>query len=271
MTDRPDLGPHAVLADEGIIRRDRSVSIDAHELAHQAVLDCIGAFWAASAAFVAVIVIVILGILLAGATLGGLAGITFAAGLTAWGALAVGFQLLVTLITPKYIDSVPIFYALSYNVYLASMSIVPSLILSSSIVNKQNITLLFYTFGLGASVLLDLAIIKIDAIRRLRGGQLNGQTVEGVAVVACRIRGAPDSRFNRRHYLGMLTGKIIEVGEALRSAGVQPALAPRGGICRCQTGDTTPVTRQRGIYQLDDVNGRLFEIDRLDGHVTIHD
>ena len=58
-------------------------------------------------------------------------------------------------------DSIPIFYALSYNVFLASMGMIPNLILQSSIVNRQRITLIYYSLGLLLNVFLDLLVIRL--------------------------------------------------------------------------------------------------------------
>jgi O-antigen/teichoic acid export membrane protein len=73
----------------------------------------------------------------------------------------LAFTLIVTLITKKYIDSIPIFYVLSYNLYLMAIVIVPSLILSSSLVNRQNIALLFYAVGLAVSIGLDILVVRL--------------------------------------------------------------------------------------------------------------
>jgi O-antigen/teichoic acid export membrane protein len=73
----------------------------------------------------------------------------------------IGFFLVVTLITNKYIGSVPVFYILSYNIYLASVSLIPSLILSSSIVNKQKIMLYFHSIGLALNIIFDIFVIKL--------------------------------------------------------------------------------------------------------------
>lgn len=71
----------------------------------------------------------------------------------------LGFYLLVSLITTKYISSIPIFYVLSYNLYLASMVILPAIILKSKIINRQSIFTLVYAIGLGFNIVLDLAAI----------------------------------------------------------------------------------------------------------------
>ena len=73
----------------------------------------------------------------------------------------LGYCLIVTLITTKYIDSIPIFYVLSYNLYLASIGIIPALILNSSLVNKQKLSLYFFAVGLALNIGLDLLVIKL--------------------------------------------------------------------------------------------------------------
>lgn len=73
----------------------------------------------------------------------------------------VCFYLLVNLITSKYIDSIPIFYILSCNLYLASMVIIPSYILNSKVVNKQAIFTIGYSIGLGLNIVLDLLAIHL--------------------------------------------------------------------------------------------------------------
>jgi O-antigen/teichoic acid export membrane protein len=71
------------------------------------------------------------------------------------------FILVTTLITKKYTGSVPIFNVLSYNLYLMATAIIPTLILNSSLVNKQKLTLLFYAIGLAVSAGLDVLVVKL--------------------------------------------------------------------------------------------------------------
>lgn len=68
---------------------------------------------------------------------------------------------IINLIATKYIGSIPIFYVLSYNLYLVSLSIIPSLVLGSSIVNRQNIGLALWTIGLALSIAFDLLVISL--------------------------------------------------------------------------------------------------------------
>jgi hypothetical protein len=71
------------------------------------------------------------------------------------------FTLIATLLVKKYIDSIPIFNVLSYNLYLMAIAIIPSLILNSSLVNKQKLPLLFYAIGLAISIGLDIMVVRL--------------------------------------------------------------------------------------------------------------
>ena len=71
------------------------------------------------------------------------------------------YYLVMNLITIRYAGSIPIFYVLSYNLYLASIVIIPNLVLRSSIVNRQNITLCLYAIGLALNIAFDLLVIKL--------------------------------------------------------------------------------------------------------------
>ena len=73
----------------------------------------------------------------------------------------LAFTLIATLLTNKYIDSIPIFDVLSYNLFLMAIAIVPSLILNSSLVNKQNLALIFYAAGLAVSIGLDILVVRL--------------------------------------------------------------------------------------------------------------
>ncbi len=73
----------------------------------------------------------------------------------------LAFTLIATLLTPRYIESIPIFNVLSYNLFLMAIAIVPSLILNSSLVNKQNLALLFYAAGLAVSIGLDILVVRL--------------------------------------------------------------------------------------------------------------
>ncbi len=75
--------------------------------------------------------------------------------------IQVGFYLIVNLITKNYTGSIQIFNVLSYNIFLAAIVVIPNLILGSAIVNKQKITLLFYTIGLAINIALNILVIKL--------------------------------------------------------------------------------------------------------------
>ncbi len=73
----------------------------------------------------------------------------------------LGFYIIVNWITTKYIGSIPIFNVLSYNLFLAAIIGVPSLVLNSAIVNKQRILLVFYAIGLVINIILNVLVIKL--------------------------------------------------------------------------------------------------------------
>ena len=73
----------------------------------------------------------------------------------------LAFHLVATQLTTKYLDSIPIFYALSYVVYFWAVGGMHGTILNSSLVNKQQILLYFYGVGLMFNVALDLLVIKM--------------------------------------------------------------------------------------------------------------
>lgn len=71
------------------------------------------------------------------------------------------FYLIREVITPQYIDSIPVFNILSYNIYLAIVCVAPFLILSSSVTNKQNIVLVVYVIGLVVEIGLIILAVKL--------------------------------------------------------------------------------------------------------------
>lgn len=73
----------------------------------------------------------------------------------------LGFYLVVSLITTNYTGSIPIFYVLSYYLYLAPISSVTLIILNSSVVNKQKISLVVHAVGLALNIIFDLLVIKL--------------------------------------------------------------------------------------------------------------
>ena len=50
---------------------------------------------------------------------------------------------------------------MSYSLYLVSIAIIPNLILNSSIVNRQNLTLSLYAIGLVLNIVFDLLAIRL--------------------------------------------------------------------------------------------------------------
>ena len=89
----------------------------------------------------------------------------------------LGFYLIVNLITKNYTGSVPIFYVLSYNIYLAAIAVIPGLVLTSVIVNKQRLSLIFYIIGLILNIVFNILVIKL------------GHGVVGVAWVTIGTQG----------------------------------------------------------------------------------
>jgi len=72
----------------------------------------------------------------------------------------LGFYLVVNLITTNYIASIPIFNVLSYNIFLTSAVPVANIILISSVVDKQRISLLVHTIGLVCNIIFDFLVIS---------------------------------------------------------------------------------------------------------------
>ncbi len=89
----------------------------------------------------------------------------------------LAFTLIATLLAKKYIDSIPVFNVLSYNLYFIAIAIVPQLILNSSLVNKQKLPLFFYAAGLAISVGLDILMVRL------------GYGIIGVAWVTLGVQG----------------------------------------------------------------------------------
>jgi O-antigen/teichoic acid export membrane protein len=71
------------------------------------------------------------------------------------------FYLIATLVTKNYIDSIPVFHVLSYNLFLVAIAIVPSLILNSSLVNKPKLPLIFYAIGLVLNIGFDILAVRL--------------------------------------------------------------------------------------------------------------
>jgi O-antigen/teichoic acid export membrane protein len=75
--------------------------------------------------------------------------------------LQIGFFIVVTYITNKYFDSIPVFNMLSLFLIAASINIVPSLILNSKRVNKQKISLVTYIVALTICFIADTIVVKL--------------------------------------------------------------------------------------------------------------
>jgi O-antigen/teichoic acid export membrane protein len=71
------------------------------------------------------------------------------------------YYIIMELITKSYIPSIVAFNALSYNIYLMAITLIPNLVLSSSIINKQNIVLILYVIGLALNIALNILVIKL--------------------------------------------------------------------------------------------------------------
>lgn len=87
------------------------------------------------------------------------------------------FYLLVQLLTTKFIGSIPVFIVLSCNLYLTTLAIIPSLILQSSVVNKQVLSLKIYFVGLLLNIIFDLFAIRM------------GYGILGIALVTVAMQG----------------------------------------------------------------------------------
>jgi hypothetical protein len=73
----------------------------------------------------------------------------------------LGYNFVVKLVVPKYIESIPLFFILSNMLYLASMATIPNIILNSVVVNKQAFVTGIYAFGLGVNIIFDLFLLHI--------------------------------------------------------------------------------------------------------------
>jgi O-antigen/teichoic acid export membrane protein len=76
------------------------------------------------------------------------------------GICQIGFYLLVHLLTTNYIESIPVFNVLAFNIFLGSIVIVPGVILNSSVVNKQTMATGIWSIGLVLNIILDYAVIR---------------------------------------------------------------------------------------------------------------
>lgn len=70
------------------------------------------------------------------------------------------YGIIIQYFVPKYSESLPIFIILSSMLYLATMPIIPNIILNSVVVNKQSLVALIYSFGLIINIVLDIIFVK---------------------------------------------------------------------------------------------------------------
>ena len=77
------------------------------------------------------------------------------------GICQIGFYLLVHLLTTNYIESIPVLNVLTFNIFLFSMVIVPLLVLTSTVVNKQTMTTKIWSVGLVLNIMLNYVVIKM--------------------------------------------------------------------------------------------------------------
>jgi len=118
----------------------------------------------------------------------------------------LGFYLVVSLITTKYVGSIPIFFVLSYILYFWMIGGISGIVLNSSLVNKQKITFYFYAIGLVLNIIFDFLVIK------------QGYGVVGVAWVTICTQGlvsfallyfVKDYIFRDARESSMFAGKIL--------------------------------------------------------------
>lgn len=91
--------------------------------------------------------------------------------------LQICFYFLVELVTKKYAASTAIFIILSCNLYMVALLTVPALILQSSGVNKQGVSLKSYILGLILNIICDIAAIRM------------GQGIKAIALINVTIQG----------------------------------------------------------------------------------
>jgi O-antigen/teichoic acid export membrane protein len=87
------------------------------------------------------------------------------------------YYLVMQLVTVDYVGSITSFNILSYNIYLVTIVTVPNLILSSSVINRQNVNLLVYVVGLVLQVSLSILVVKL------------GYGIAGVALTVTCVQG----------------------------------------------------------------------------------
>lgn len=67
----------------------------------------------------------------------------------------VGFYFLTNLLLTKYVASVPVFNVLAFNIFMMSLSIIPGVVLTSTVVNRQRFSALVWGMGLAVAFVLD--------------------------------------------------------------------------------------------------------------------
>jgi O-antigen/teichoic acid export membrane protein len=93
------------------------------------------------------------------------------------GICQIGFYLLVHLLTTNYIDSISVFNVLAFNIFLMGITMVPNLVLNSSVVNKQTLSTKIWSIGLVLNIILDYVVI------------VNGFGIVGVSWVTVGTQG----------------------------------------------------------------------------------
>lgn len=73
----------------------------------------------------------------------------------------VGYDLTVRILVPNYIESIPLFFILSNMLFLAAMATVPSVILTSVVINKQTLLTGIYAIGVVINISLGLLVIHL--------------------------------------------------------------------------------------------------------------
>ncbi len=71
------------------------------------------------------------------------------------------FYLVVELLTKKYIASIPVFIILSCNLYITILAIIPTLILQSSVINKQATLLPVYIVAMILNAIFEITAIRM--------------------------------------------------------------------------------------------------------------
>lgn len=75
--------------------------------------------------------------------------------------MQLAYYVIMKLVTKSYLPSLVAFNALSYSICLTAIAIIPVLVLSSSIINKQNTVLVVYAIGLALGIALNILVIEL--------------------------------------------------------------------------------------------------------------